>query len=126
SAHRRGTGPNTEGDRSHVDIAFYTSSCGDGTVDTNNGAEQCETSLSGTACCNANCTFKNNATLCRAAATVCDVAENCTGSSATCPADAFASSATVCRASVGTCDVTENCTGSSSACPADAFASSAT
>ena len=44
------------------------------------------------------------------------------GSSAACPADAFAPSTTVCRASAGACDVAEKCTGSSGACPADALA----
>src|SRR5207248_728115 len=56
----------------------------------------------------------------------CDVAENCTGTSATCPADGFASSSTVCRASAGQCDVAETCTGTSGACPADGFASAST
>ena len=56
------------------------------------------------------------------AAGVCDVAENCTGSSAACPADAKTRSGPVCRASAGVCDVAEACDGSSAACPADAFA----
>jgi hypothetical protein len=55
---------------------------------------------------------------------VCDVAENCTGSGANCPADGFQPSSTQCRASAGVCDVAENCTGSGAACPADAFAPS--
>jgi hypothetical protein len=50
---------------------------------------------------------------------VCDVAENCTGSGANCPADAFAPSSTVCRPSSGTCDLAESCTGTSATCPAD-------
>jgi len=49
------------------------------------------------------------------------VAESCTGSSAACPADAFAPATTICRAAAGPCDVAESCTGSSAACPADAF-----
>ena len=53
----------------------------------------------------------SSATTCRASAGVCDLAENCTGSSAACPADAFVAAATVCRASAGVCDVAENCTG---------------
>ena len=44
---------------------------------------------------------------------VCDVAETCTGSSSTCPADAFAASGTICRALAGNCDEAETCTGSS-------------
>ena len=62
----------------------------------------------------------NLGTECRASAGACDVAESCTGSSATCPANGFQSSSTVCRGSEGVCDVSENCTGSAAACPADA------
>jgi hypothetical protein len=72
-----------------------------------------------------NC-FDPAGTVCRASAGVCDTQETCTGSSASCPADAFVSSATVCRASAGVCDVAESCTGSAAACPADGFVSNAT
>ncbi|HEY7371876.1 MAG TPA: kelch repeat-containing protein, partial [Polyangia bacterium] len=70
----------------------------------------------------------NAGTICRAAAPGgCDVAEACTGSSASCPANTFAPPSTVCRpAAPGGCDLAETCTGSSAACPADAFASSST
>src|SRR5207245_7353334 len=47
----------------------------------------------------------SSGTVCRAAAGACDVAETCTGTSAGCPADAFAAAATECRASAGECDV---------------------
>src|SRR5206468_5053244 len=59
--------------------------------------------------------------VCRAAAGPCDVAETCTGSSTTCPADAFLPSSTVCRGSTATCDAAEYCTGSSASCPADTY-----
>jgi hypothetical protein len=49
------------------------------------------------------------------------VAEDCTGSSADCPADAFYPSDHECRAAAGSCDVAEDCTGSSVDCPADGF-----
>src|SRR5207245_2505050 len=62
----------------------------------------------------------NAGAVCRAAAGVCDVDETCTGSSTTCPADAFKSSSTVCRGSAGECDPAEHCTGTSAGCPADA------
>src|SRR5439155_34312 len=62
--------------------------CGDGTVQT---GEQCDlgTALNGAAgsCCKNNCMFESSTKTCRAAAGECDLAENCTGSSATCPAD---------------------------------------
>jgi len=70
----------------------------------------------------------NAGTVCRAAAPGgCDVAENCTGTSATCPNDVFAPATTVCRtAASGGCDIAENCTGNAAACPTDTFANSAT
>jgi hypothetical protein len=143
-------------DLSHVDLAFYYSSCGDGVVDS---PEQCDQgSANGTAasCCSATCTFKSNGTactddgnpcttdtcngssatcqhpagnagtVCRAAAGICDVAEQCTGSSTTCPADQLQPTTFVCRPSVGVCDIAETCNGSSPFCPNDTFQSSST
>ena len=49
--------------------------------------------------------------VCRGAAGVCDVAENCTGSGAACPADGFVDSSVICRPAAGACDVDERCTG---------------
>jgi hypothetical protein len=77
----------------------------------------CSGTVGATAVCEAR--FAPSSTVCRMSAGVCDVVETCTGSSATCPADAFASSATVCRASGGACDVAETCTGTGAACPGD-------
>jgi hypothetical protein len=57
---------------------------------------------------------------CRGLATICDVAEQCTGLSGICPPDAFAPSTTVCRGSAGPCDAIEYCTGTSTVCPGDA------
>src|SRR5207245_517541 len=98
----------------------------------------------------------NAGTVCRAAVDECDVAESCTGTSTTCPTDAFVASGTpctddgnvcttdvcsgssatcthpagnagtVCRAAVNECDVAESCTGTSTACPTDAFQPSST
>jgi hypothetical protein len=65
-------------------------------------------------------------TTCRAAAGACDVAESCDGTSAECPADAFAQAGTTCRAAAGPCDVPEACTGSSPACPADVLVAAGT
>jgi hypothetical protein len=61
--------------------------------------------------------FVSSSTTCRASAGVCDLAENCTGSSAACPADA--KSTAVCRAAAGVCDLTETCDGVNDDCPAD-------
>src|SRR5256886_6745090 len=62
----------------------------------------------------------NAGTVCRASAGDCHLAELCTGTSSTCPADAFKPATTVCRASGGECDPAENCTGAGPTCPADA------
>src|SRR5439155_456970 len=101
-------------------IATFRAACGDGHVDS---GEQCDLGAqngqSGS-CCTASCTF------CRASAGVCDVAETCTGTSATCPSDTVLSSSTVCRAAAGVCDVAETCTGTSATCPSDTFLSSST
>src|SRR5205814_7874771 len=101
-------------------IATYTAGCGNGTVE---GSEQCdEGANNGTSgsCCNIDCAFTAAGTECRAAADACDVAETCTGSSSSCPADGLAASGAVCRAAVNECDLAETCTGTSTACPADA------
>jgi hypothetical protein len=60
----------------------------------------------------------NAGAVCRVSAGQCDVAETCTGSSSTCPADAFASSATVCTGGSegGACDLTDHCSGTSNTC----------
>eukprot|EP01124_Arcella_intermedia_P032310 TRINITY_DN7507_c0_g1_i8.p3 TRINITY_DN7507_c0_g1~~TRINITY_DN7507_c0_g1_i8.p3 ORF type:complete len:104 (+),score=23.05 TRINITY_DN7507_c0_g1_i8:1264-1575(+) len=68
--------------------------------------------------------FEPTTTKCRVANGVCDVAEFCTGSGSTCPADGFAPATTVCQESdlcdlkypVNTvCDLVEKCDGTSNA-----------
>jgi len=54
------------------------------------------------------------------------VAETCTGSTATCPTDAFKPSTTECRGLDGVCDIAESCTGSSAECPTDVVEPSTT
>ncbi|HYY06800.1 MAG TPA: DUF4215 domain-containing protein, partial [Candidatus Limnocylindria bacterium] len=105
-------------------IATYRSTCGDGTLD---AGEQCDdgNNLNGD-CCSASCQFETAGTVCRPAAGVCDVAETCTGSSGTCPADAFVPATTLCRAAAGECDVAEFCPGNGPNCPADAKQSAGT
>jgi Mg-chelatase subunit ChlD len=65
----------------------------------------------------------NAGAVCRTANGTCDVAETCTGTSTSCPADGFLPSTTTCRDANGLCDVAETCTGTSAACPGDSFAS---
>src|SRR5262249_38596963 len=84
--------------------------------------EQCDQGVangSATSCCTSTCQFRASGQQCRGTAGVCDQAETCTGSSATCPTDIFLPSTTSCRSAAGECDPQENCTGSSAACPAD-------
>ncbi|MBN2361243.1 MAG: lamin tail domain-containing protein [Deltaproteobacteria bacterium] len=57
-------------------------------------------------------------TECRASAGVCDPAEQCTGSSTSCPGDA--KSTAQCHASAGECDPAEVCNGVDNDCPSDA------
>src|SRR5207244_4079098 len=62
----------------------------------------------------------NAGAVCRASAGTCDVAETCTGTSTTCPADGFASSSTPCRASAAEPARAEHGPGKGATCPADA------
>jgi cysteine-rich repeat protein len=101
---------------------LVTSVCGNSIVEL---GEQCDEgdTLPGD-CCSAACQFESAATECRASAGVCDVADFCTGSTGTCPADGFEPGTTECRASAGVCDAVDLCTGSSPTCPADAKSTS--
>jgi hypothetical protein len=91
--------------------------CNNGVVE---AGEACDPGAG--ACCNATCDgFLAAGTECRAAASGCDAAETCSGSSAACPDDALSAAGAVCRPATGECDVAETCDGASNACPADAF-----
>jgi hypothetical protein len=72
-------------------------------------------------CVAGTCVFTpgNAGAVCRPVAGPCDVAETCTGTSATCPTDSVAGAIVVCRSSTGACDPVEHCDGSTVACPAD-------
>lgn len=114
----------TQNNDGHFVTVTLTSLCGNGTVDATEG-EDCDTAISGSVCCNSQCKFTTAGTQCRASAGICDVAENCTGSSATCPSNGFQPNTVVCRAaSGGVCDAAENCTGAQAACPPDGFLNS--
>src|SRR5207245_5297325 len=70
--------------------------CGNGVLDS---GEDCDLGVNnGQAgfCCKNNCTFQPSPNVCRNAVNECDLAETCTGSSATCPADAVKSAGTGC------------------------------
>ncbi len=108
----------------HFVAVTLTSLCGDGAVSAPAGSgysEQCDlagANGSASACCASNCTYRSAGASCRTSAGVCDVAETCSGASATCPADGF-QSGTQCRGAAGECDVAESCSGAAAACPAD-------
>jgi hypothetical protein len=100
--------------------------CGNSLIETKEQCDQGAANGSATSCCTSACTFRTAGQTCRVSAGTCDVAETCTGSSATCPADVFQPSTTVCRAAAGECDLAENCLGNAAACPADAKKASGT
>jgi hypothetical protein len=100
--------------------------CGDGAT---TGSESCD--LGGAngqagSCCTSSCTFASAATTCRDSGGACDIAETCSGNSATCPADLLANSGTTCRGANGACDIAETCDGTSPTCGSDTFVSSST
>src|SRR5438067_1312981 len=103
-----GTGPNCPADSKKATGMACTDDGNVCTTDTCNGVSDTCQHAPG-----------NAGTTCRATAGVCDVAETCTGSSSTCPNDAFQSSLTLCRASVGECDLDDFCPGNSANCSAD-------
>src|SRR3989344_2337914 len=70
--------------------------------------------------------FNSSTTRCRTSAGVCDSAEYCTGSFASCPSNSYNSSSTLCRASSGICDIAEFCSGTSASCSTNIFNSSST
>jgi hypothetical protein len=59
-------------------------------------------------------------TVCRASAGLCDIVENCDGSTTACPPDATNPPGTSCRAAADICDAVEVCDGSAQ-CPTDVF-----
>ncbi len=73
------------------------------------------------------CSYTNRAAgfECRASAGGCDVAENCPGTGAQCPADSKRALGFSCRAAAGVCDAAETCDGVGNSCPVDAFQPSA-
>lgn len=74
--------------------------CGNGVLEE---PEQCD----GGACCSDDCTFASVESICRPAASGCDVAESCTGDSDVCPDDAVKAAGTPDAA----CDACEACNG---------------
>ena len=116
-----GSPARTQATDGHFVTVTYTSLCGNHVIDAAVSEACDEGSANGTftSCCNTNCTLKSSSTACRSSSGPCDVVENCTGASPTCPADAFASTAVVCRGSAGVCDLAENCTGTGPGCPFD-------
>jgi len=123
-----GSPARTQATDGHFVTVTYSSYCGNGILDGGFGEACDQGSANGTftSCCNTNCTFKNSSNTCRSSVGPCDPAENCTGSSANCPADLLSSTSTVCRSAAGVCDLAENCTGSGPGCPFDFKASPST
>src|SRR5207249_5399822 len=81
--------------------------CGNGVLDS---GEDCDPGIPNSSCCKNNCTFQPSSNVCRNAVNVCDLADTCTGFSATCPADAVKSAGTVCTDDGNPC-TTDVCNG---------------
>ncbi len=88
---------------------------GDGYIDAadTDCGRQC---LSGACCDTSTYQFRPSSYTCNASAGPCDVAENCTGSSAACPTNAYVAAGTLCSSSAGVCDYNDYCTGYSAGC----------
>ena len=87
---------------------FSSSDCGDGVMDV---GEQCDdgNTLNGD-CCSSTCQYDTSTVVCRASGGACDLAESCTGSSGTCPADAKQPNGTGCDDG-SACTQTDQCDG---------------
>src|SRR5436309_760918 len=99
-----------------ADIATYKAdaNCGNGTLDAGEDCDQGASNGTAGSCCSASCRFVTSGTICRAAANECDVAESCTGSSATCPADTVKAAGTACTDDGNVC-TTDACNGTAGA-----------
>src|SRR5207253_5200028 len=88
-------------DRANKVTELAIPGCGDGILQ---AGEDCDPGPGGTdACCDATCHFAPAGTTCRAAAGPCDVAEVCTGTDPTCPADAAVPDETSCGSGLAPC-----------------------
>src|SRR5438094_10544712 len=104
----------TQSSDGHFITVSFTSLCGNGTVESAAG-EDCDTGIAGSVCCGSNCKFLTSSTTSRGAADECDLAEVCSGTAATCPADAKKTAGTACSSDGNPCSV-DQCNGSSNAC----------
>ncbi len=101
----------------HFTEVSLTCLCGDGVNDGSAAGEQCdEGAANGTAasCCTSDCKLKSAGTQCRATTGECDPAEQCTGSSGACPANAFTAAGTACTDSAPSDCFDAQCNGSGS------------
>ena len=97
--------------------------CGNGVLES---GEQCDDgNTTNGDCCSSTCQYESASTVCRASSGACDVAETCTGTGATCPADSVRSNGYVCAVKTGQCDANDTCDGTTKSCN-EAYASSGT
>jgi cysteine-rich repeat protein len=102
----------------YLEVCYEPPVCGNSQVEQ---GEQCDDGNTNNGdCCSSTCQYESSQTVCRPSAGTCDIAEQCTGTSATCPDDS--KSTAQCRAGNGVCDPAEYCDGTNNNCPADAKA----
>lgn len=88
----------------------------DGTVNTESTCQICNYDENPT-----EWSLREQGSICREAAGICDIAETCDGTDIACPADETRGSDYLCRESSGDCDVDEYCDGSNPLCPENTF-----
>ena len=84
--------------------------CGNGIVGPGEQCDEGAANGTSTSCCTLSCQFRAAGQTCRPAASDCDVAEACTGSSATCPSDAKKPDGTSCNDG-NACTAADHCNG---------------
>ncbi len=107
-------GNTIDGDYCSSDCQTITGFCGDGMIQNN---EDCDTPF-GLCCDSSTCLFKSSSVVCRPIEGLCDIPENCTGSTGQCPPDLVKPADTPCPLGDPHCTFAK-CNGTSPLCERD-------